>query len=187
MKTALAGFALLTLAGAVSGDCRSLRSYSPSYQSYNYPVALFAEYAAYGVAWEPQADEATQKRLERLEKLLEAMLSQSKGGAPANNKDGKALEARQSPAPALKDFVTNCASCHDKGTSKKGGGFAFLEGDDFTNDDLDVIQIAKMAARLAAHTMPPKKQVDPEARKRMGSYLSDVLDSIKAEDPKGKK
>lgn len=139
---------LLAAAAAASGQCRV------HHRDIHVQAALALEYPAYGPVYSGRgtSDDDTRKILRLLEGMEQRLRSLEGHLSPASK--AARLPAAGEAHPALAVFAANCAACHEKTTAKKGGGFAFLEGDQFAGD-IDAVQLGLIGAHVRSGHMPP--------------------------------
>lgn len=132
-------------------------------------VATFVpvQVPVYSVTYAPDQSAALVAEVQQLRRELQIQtqqLQQLRGPVPQGQPVPQQQPVSQNaPAPEkqasgdpMKTFQAKCASCHDKASAAKGGGFAFLDNGQY--GQLDFKKALKIGTHVYTGKMPPGKE-----------------------------
>jgi mono/diheme cytochrome c family protein len=143
------------------------------------PVAVAVTVPTYSASYQPGAIDQNAEILKALKALNDRLDRLEKGQAggpvvptPAAAPQAKALEVKPGQVPAV--LAARCASCHQQGREKAGGGFVLLKADG-TLASPDVRQWGLVATRTYLGEMPPKGGCTDEEVAQIQEYVRQQL------------
>src|SRR5581483_2406404 len=124
------------------------------------PVAVAVTVPTYSASYQPGAIDQNAEILKALKALNDRLDRLEKGQAggpvvptPAAAPQAKALEVKPGQVPAV--LAARCASCHQQGREKAGGGFVLLRADGSVGSGV-VRQWDVVATRRRLGDVPPR-------------------------------